>query len=310
MKAEYQRIDTIHLTMSVDEAEKVRTLAQDARDHKDLYWALNTVLNELAQAEKPAPMTSSSVMRSGEYRGRTLDDIADEDPQYILRMAEVLDIDPEFLDAIRPPEKSEGDLAKADTELAAAGQKYVLLDEGREDKLFRLRALRDFGNVKAGELGGLVAGEHNLSHEGDCWVYGNAQVFGNAWVFGTARIYGNAQVYGDAQVRDRSHVYGTAWVYEDARVFGNARVYGNAWVFGNARVYDNALVYCNAQAFGSANIYGDAMVCGNAKVYDNARVFGNAWVFGDAEVYGNAKVFGDAQVSGSAQVSGTEWRTR
>ena len=55
MKAEYRRTDTIHLTMSVDEAEKVRTLAQDARDHKDLYWALNTALNELAQAERPAP---------------------------------------------------------------------------------------------------------------------------------------------------------------------------------------------------------------------------------------------------------------
>lgn len=47
-------------------------------------------------------------------------------------------------------------------------------------KLFRIRALVNFGNVKSGDLGGYVEKEENLSHDGDAWVYGNAQVCGDA----------------------------------------------------------------------------------------------------------------------------------
>lgn len=47
-------------------------------------------------------------------------------------------------------------------------------------KLFRIRALIEFGNVKAGELGGYVEKESNLDHDGNAWVFGNAEVYGNA----------------------------------------------------------------------------------------------------------------------------------
>ena len=112
--------------------------------------------------------------------------------------------------------------------------------------LYQIKALISFGDVEAGELGGYVEKDGNLSHDGNAWVYGNAQIFGNA------RVYGNACVFDDARV------CGNAWVYDDARVCGNAWVYGDARVCGNARVY------------------GDARVCGNARVFDDARVCGNA----------------------------------
>ena len=56
----------------------------------------------------------------------------------------------------------------------------ITLDNGT--KLYHIRALRDFGNVKAGEIGGYVQGENNLSQEGDAWVYGDARVSGDAEV--------------------------------------------------------------------------------------------------------------------------------
>ena len=105
--------------------------------------------------------------------------------------------------------------------------KYKLTDETKEAsgiKLFRIQALRSFGDVKAGDLGGWVEGVKNLSQEGDAWVSRNAQVFGDAQVYGDAWVYGDARVFGDAQV------YGNAWVSGDARVSGDAQVYGN--VFG------------------------------------------------------------------------------
>ena len=77
-------------------------------------------------------------------------------------------------------------------------------------KLFQIKALISFGNVEAGELGGYIEKEENLSQAGDAWVAGNARVTGDAWVAGNARVTG------------------------DARVAGNARVAGDAWVTDNA----------------------------------------------------------------------------
>ena len=101
-------------------------------------------------------------------------------------------------------------------------KKYELTSEtkvffGRT--LHRIRALASFGTVKAGDLGGWIEQEDNLSHDGDAWVCGDAQVYGNA------RVCGNAQVYGDA------------WVCGDAQVYGDAQVCGNALVYGDAQVY-------------------------------------------------------------------------
>ena len=146
--------------------------------------------------------------------------------------------------------------------------------------LHRVRALRDIPRygVKAGDLGGWVEKESNLSQDGDAWVSGNA------WVYGDASVYGDAKVSGNAEVSGHALVYGNAWVSGNALVYGNASVYGNAEVYGYAQVSGNALVY------GNASVYGNAQVSGNALVYGDAWVSGDAWVYGDAEVSGDAKV--------------------
>ena len=77
-------------------------------------------------------------------------------------------------------------------------KKYELTNETKTladgTVLHRIRALRDiprFG-VKAGELGGFVEGENNLSQDGDAWVSGDAKVFGDACVYGNACVSGSA----------------------------------------------------------------------------------------------------------------------
>lgn len=80
-------------------------------------------------------------------------------------------------------------------------KKYELTAEFIEKwgkKLFRIKALINFGSVEAGELGGYVEKEDNLAQDGDAWVYGNAEVCGNARVYGNARVCGNAEVCGNA----------------------------------------------------------------------------------------------------------------
>lgn len=105
--------------------------------------------------------------------------------------------------------------------------KYKLTDETLKigsKTLFRIKALKSFGEVKEGDVGGWVESEKNLDHEGNAWVFGNAKVYDNALVSGNAWVYGNARVFGAAMV------YDNAFVSSNARVFGAARVYGAALV--------------------------------------------------------------------------------
>ena len=147
-------------------------------------------------------------------------------------------------------------------------RKYELLKDNyinyEGEILYRIRALRDFSNVKAGDVGGYVQSEDNLSHKGDCWVYYNAKVFNNAKIHDNARIYGNA------------HISGNVVVFGNAKIFGNAQIYGDAEVFGSARIYGNAKIYDEAGIFDNAYVYGNAEVYQNAKIKYNARVYGNA----------------------------------
>ena len=84
------------------------------------------------------------------------------------------------------------------------GKKYEITDIQHPDYSFlhRIRALRDIRyGVEAGDLGGFIESEKNLSQEGDCWVSGNAQVYGNARVSGDALVCGSALIGGDMKVR-------------------------------------------------------------------------------------------------------------
>jgi prolyl-tRNA synthetase len=54
--------------------------------------------------------------------------------------------------------------------------------------LYRIKALSSFGCVSAGDLGGFLESEKNLSQNGDAWVYGDAEVYGDARVYGDAEV--------------------------------------------------------------------------------------------------------------------------
>ena len=138
--------------------------------------------------------------------------------------------------------------------------KYELIPSDIEG-LFRIKALKDFNNVKKGDIGGYIQSEKNLSQYDDCWIYDDAVVRDNAKVCHNAQIYDEVIVMGNAEVCD------------------NVQIYDNAFVIGNAQVCDNA------------------QVCGKAIVCDNARIRGHAVVQHDAVVRGNAQIWGDAIIS-------------
>ena len=74
--------------------------------------------------------------------------------------------------------------------------------------LHRIRALKDFGNVKKGDLGGFVENENNLSHVGNCWIYNNAKAMDDSRLYGNSAMYGNSRLYGDSELNNSAKLYG------------------------------------------------------------------------------------------------------
>ena len=72
--------------------------------------------------------------------------------------------------------------------------------------LHRIKAVKDFDSIKAGEFGGWIENEKNLSQDDNAWIYGDAMVFDNAEVFDNAKVYGNAEVYGNAVIKGDAKV--------------------------------------------------------------------------------------------------------
>ena len=138
-------------------------------------------------------------------------------------------------------------------------KKYELIESDIRG-LYRVKALIDFGDVRKGEIGGYVKNPHNLSHEGDCWIYNNAKVYDNAEIMDDAKAYNNA------------------CIYNNAKIHGNAKICNNAEIFEYAEVWDNAV------------IQEDALICGKSVIEEDSLIYGvgvicgNAWIGGNAEI--------------------------
>ena len=138
--------------------------------------------------------------------------------------------------------------------------------------VYRIKALKDFGDVEKGNIGGYIQSEKNLSQEDDCWIFDNAKVFGDARVYENARLYDNAIVSRNAIVYENAKVYGNAIVYGNAKVYGNAEVYGDAILSENANIESNdnfSIIY----NFGSKNRVTSFFKCEDGLIKVNCGCF-------------------------------------
>ena len=99
-------------------------------------------------------------------------------------------------------------------------EQYVYIEDDNliKRKLYRIKALENFSNVKKDELGGFVESEANLSHFGNCWVYDRAAVYDNA------TISNNATIHDEVIVFENANIDSDAAIYDCVKIHGNALV--------------------------------------------------------------------------------------
>ena len=100
--------------------------------------------------------------------------------------------------------------------------------------MYRIRALKDFSDVKKGQFGGYVESEENLSQLGNCWIYDDSIVglgsraIHNAVVKGSSTVIGYSEIKDSAIVDDSSHIDNSSTISNQSKVIRSFITNGSA----------------------------------------------------------------------------------
>ena len=145
--------------------------------------------------------------------------------------------------------------------------------------LHRIRALRDIGSeIKAGDLGGFVESEGNLSFEAE----------DDAWIFNDAIAAGEGHVDKGSVLRERAIVCGCAYASHGTEMSGDSRAEDDAYIRG-ARLSRCARVSGNGMVLQSPTTKASPILTGNCAVYGK--------VIGDVMLAGSVVVISDETIS-------------
>lgn len=170
--------------------------------------------------------------------------------------------------------------------------KYKLIQHS--SGMRRIQALRDFSDVKAGDVGGFVTDGNNLSQDGDSWIYDEAMVLGDARVLENATVRGNSVVKDNSAIDGQASVSGCVTVTGGSLVTDSARVSEAAFLIG-AEVRHFATVDEFAYIGKGSKVLNSAVVAGNARLSYSAIVLENAYIK-TTSISGPVRIGSDAYI--------------
>ena len=100
------------------------------------------------------------------------------------------------------------------------------VDYNTKIKLYRIKALRDFNDIKKGDKGGFIQSYANLSQEGNSWIYNPS------FVFLDARVIENA-------------IIKWGWIRDNVIVKGNSIIKDDCYLMGDSIIDENGIVDVN-----------------------------------------------------------------
>lgn len=173
-----------------------------------------------------------------------------------------------------------GRLHKEKEVMTTTNEKYEITDIAHEKYPFlhRIRALRDIGaEVKAGDLGGFVESESNLSFEpgDDAWIFDNAIACNNAYVDKGSQLRKSAVACHNAYVSHGTVMTSSARAEDDAYIRGGL-------LSGQARASGQSMILHSQDTLSGPLLSGQCAVYG--KVSGDVRLTGTAIVISGEEI--------------------------
>lgn len=131
--------------------------------------------------------------------------------------------------------------------------KYILTDEKKiiqKKKLgavknengfvtvYRIQAIKDFGDVKKGDLGGFVSDEYCISPYGNCWVYDDSIVVASS-IADNVEVRKNSMVVSsfltDNVIIEGSKIFNKSVITDDTKIGGNITI-KHSVISGSSRI--------------------------------------------------------------------------
>ena len=172
--------------------------------------------------------------------------------------------------------------------------------------LTRIEAVIDFGNVKAGTLGGYIQTSDNLSHEGLCWVGDEAYVYEFGRVSKDALACGKSVIRGRACATDRSVICDRALLNDHVLACDDAIIGALSYISGVSTISGNASVFC--ESFGQRCRYPNAqdfaVITENSTLLDRGVVGDWGVLRGYSVLRGNSRLTGHGTATGHTLLDG------
>lgn len=150
-------------------------------------------------------------------------------------------------------------------------------------RLYRIVALRSFGAVEKGEIGGFVEGENNLSHRGNCWIAGNAMVRQQAQVQHDSLacdyvdIHGNAQLLDQTLACNRADIGGKVKMTDSSTAAEFTRLFGSFETRDQSRMGGHSVGSGLAVVSGNRHIGGHCVLGGTFHIGGEGLLDGGTW---------------------------------
>lgn len=190
-------------------------------------------------------------------------------------------------------------------------RKYKLIGEpivvdGKE--LYRIQAVKNFGDVVIDQIGGFVESEENLSHQGTCWIYDDAKAMDSSQIIEDAKVYGTSIVCDDATIMGNATVGFPGYIltpYNNPENIKHFNSISNWQPFGTPLLdyYEDTNLWAANQTHDSdingiyrermgrfRNISTDIIISDKAIIRDTAKVWVDTRISGSAIVMENAIV--------------------
>lgn len=148
------------------------------------------------------------------------------------------------------------------------------------EKAFRIEALRSFGDVKEGDLGGYVSDEKVISDSGDCWVYDNAIAVSGTRISEGVTLHSKAVAWGSV-LSGNVTVDGEA-IVADSEVSGNCIITGKGFVTDSKLTGD--IYVQDSGAVSESEIDGSITVADSA-VVDGVELSGKGSIEGQVSIH-------------------------
>lgn len=183
-------------------------------------------------------------------------------------------------------------------------------------KVYRIRALKDFGDVKKGDLGGFVSSYDNLSQEDNCWIYDDAAVMDNAILEDNSSIHNMVIMCHDSIVCHNSKISKSCRIYGSTKitnstisgksVLRNTNIIGSTingvilsykgrvWIeystIRGSLLLSESLIFNSKIISDRASIYQDSVIMrSNIKLLNGSDIY-SSWVYEYSNIYANLKL--------------------